>query len=536
MGFLTRLSFIRFIFFSLGLVLLPSQWRTAATVAVQIGQNFTASTFGIDSSAVPPDCNGAVGPSHFVELINGRYAVFNKSDGSSAQSLDSIAFWKNAGVTIASTVDVTDPRIVFDSYSQRWFASMVDVNITARRQRANHFLLAVSDTSDPTGVWHGFAFTADPLKGYFADFPALGVDANGVYLSGDLFDRNGNPIGPTLVSIPKSDLLANPPSVARRTSLGILSYGVRGDILQPAMTTGLASTPESVLAMGDLGFDLQPHSTLIASTIQTVAGLTNVTLTAASVLTVPDYEVPINPPQPDGSDNLDDGDARLSASVRRVGDIIYAVHSVQTNNRAALRWYKIDAVQYNLIQAGTITDVNLDLFYPSIAANEIGTVVIGCNGSSADVFVSCYSVVGETVNGVLNFGDLILLKAGEASYQTPDYTDTSRWGDYSATVVDPSNPNRFWTIQAYPIDTQTWATQIIELITGPPPLNIAVNEANVQISWQAASGLELQYSSDLSPLGNWAPVAQMPNITDNHATVLLPISATMGFFRLAQTQ
>src|SRR5207248_981859 len=160
------------------------------------------------------------------------------------------------------------------------------------------------------------------------------------------------------------------------------------------------------------------------------------------LLTVPAYDVPINPPQPDGSDNLDDGDARMSACVRRVGDIVYAVHSVQVNDRSAARWYKIDAVQHSVIETGTIADANLDLFYPSIAANDDGTVIIACNGSSAVTFISCYAVAGELSGGALTFGDLTLLKAGLASYQIPDTAGISRWGDYSATMVDPSDPNR----------------------------------------------------------------------------------------------
>jgi hypothetical protein len=29
----------------------------------------------------PPEGNGAIGPSHFVELVNGRFSVYNKANG-----------------------------------------------------------------------------------------------------------------------------------------------------------------------------------------------------------------------------------------------------------------------------------------------------------------------------------------------------------------------------------------------------------------------------------------------------------------------
>ncbi|PYI84463.1 MAG: hypothetical protein DME26_13205 [Verrucomicrobia bacterium] len=503
----------------------------------QIGRNFTGSTFGFDSSAVPADANGAVGPNHFVELINCRYSVYDKSSGSRVQTMTDFAFWTNSGVALSTNLAVTDPRIIFDTYSARWFASMVDFTIGARRLRPNRFLLAVSENSDPTGTWHGVAFNADNApNGNFADFPTLGVDTNGVYLSGDMFNRFSSRVGATLVSIPKGGLMENPPSIAGRTSFGTLSLSTRGNILQPAMTTGAASTPESVLAAGDLGDDFLPHTTLVASTIQNAAVASGATLSAAAVLNVASYTAPMDPTQPDGSENLDDGDARISACVRRVGDVLYAVHATAVNNRAAIRWYKINAVTKTLIQSGTITDSNLDLFFPSIAANDAGTVVVACNGCSSTVFVSSYAVAGETVNGTLSFGDLFLLKSGAASYQLLVDGITSRWGDYSATTVDPTDPNRFWTIQMFPAGSATWATQITELILGSPDspqLNVGWAGTNIILSWPiTAIGFRLQRRLEFTPTAYWVTVTQAHVVNGDQFTVELPIANSQAFFRL----
>jgi hypothetical protein len=504
--------------------------------AVKIGQNFTASTFGVDSPAIPPDANGAIGPKHFVEFINGRFAVFDKTNGQLVFGTSDIKFWTNAGVTITGTQDVTDPRTVYDPSSGRWFVSMVDENLASRRQVANRFLIAVSATSDPTAAWHGFAIPSSSLN-YFADFPTLGIDSNGAYVSGDLFDRFQNPVGPIVVSIPKSSLLATPPSTAGFTSSGVLSYASRGDILQSAVTTGNATTPEVVLAVGDLGLDFQPHSTLILSDFQNSSG--SLTLSGRTVLTVPAYNLPINPRQPSGTDNLDDGDARISAFARRVGDVLYATHAVEVDSRAAVRWYKIDAVSRSLLESGTISDPNLELFYPSIAANDAGVVVIGCNGTSESQFVSSYAVVGQPVNGQLTFGDLLLLKKGETNYNQQDDTGVGRWGDYSATSVDPAAPNRFWTIQTFPVGPTTWATQVTEIITGsgtaanPPVLSFERQGANLLVSWADAPGLSLQSTPSLST-PQWTNVAQIPDVTNGQAALVIPASGNSGFYRLSQ--
>lgn len=503
-----------------------------ASIAVQIGQNFTASTLGVDSDSTPPDAGLAVGTNHVVQFINGRYSVFNKTNAAKVQTMTDSTFWANAGITLSANLNVTDPRILFDQASHRWFALMIDYDSVT--QISNRFLLAVSATSDPTGTWLSVAVPADPMTGYFADFPTLGIDASAVYLGGDMFDSAGNPVGETLVSIPKTNLLANPPTTSGRTWFGILDSGTYGQILLPAVTLGTASTAETVLAMGDLGYDAQPHSTLITFGVGNGALPGGAFLNAPATLSVPEYLIPANPTQPNGLSDLDDGDARLSATVYRVGDLVYAVHSTEVNSRAAIQWFEINAVSLQVVDTGIISDPTLDLFYPSIAANASGTVVIACNGCSLSSFVSCYAVTGEKVNGTLTFGSLLLLKPGVTSYRNEDSTGVSRWGDYSAVSVDPADPNRFWTLTMYPATRTTWSTQLTELIVSPVRLGIARSGTNVIISWpSAATGFQLQSITNLSS-GTWTAVTQMQSITNNQITVSLSSTGTAKFFRLVK--
>lgn len=502
---------------------------------VTIGQNFTASTFNVDSSAVPPDSNGAAGPQHFVELINGRFSVFDKSTGAKLITKTDVSFWNAAGISIASGWDVTDPRLIYDPVSQRWFASQIDFDPTMTIN-TNHFLLAVSATSDPTGAWHGFSITPDPGNNNFADFPTLGLDGQGVYISGDMFDINSNPVGPSLVSLAKSGLLASPPVLLNLTRFGTMSYNTRGDILQPATCID-GSGQGNVLSVSSVGLDVSGNfvttNTLVTCQVLNPAGSGAATLSAPVFPVVPSYTVPFNPTQPDGSTNLDDGDARLSAKVYEVGGVLYAVHNTEVNNLAALRWYRINAATQTVLESGTITDPVMDLFYPSIAANASGTVVIAYNGSSINTFPSSFAVVGTTVKGVTTFGTPLLLKAGTASYQNVDTTGASRWGDYSATCVDPSDPTRFWTIQEIATGRRTWSTQVTELLTtlpSPPSLTFTASPGNLALSWTVA-GFRLQTTPNLAN-PTWVPITQ--NLSTNNGVVAtqIPLAGASGFFRL----
>jgi hypothetical protein len=478
---------------------------------------------------LPDDGNGAVGPAHFVELINGRFSVYNKSNGVRVQTMNDLTFWAKAGVSLDPTLDTTDPRVNFDADAQRWFASCIDYSPAAFRQTRNHFLLAVSDSPDPTGSWHGFSFTADPVNGDFADFPTMGLDADGVYLAGDLYTTAlGLNIGSTLVFVPKAGLLGNPPNIDGRVFLDPLAFNAHGHILQPAVALSQTSAQESVLGVGSLGGDGHPHNTLLLSTVR------GGTMTNTVALQVPDYIMAGGLAQPNGSTNLDSGDTRFSAAVRRVGDVLYAVHSVANSGRVAVRWYRIDAQQMTLLETGIISNTNLDLSYPSIAANASGTVVVACNGSGSKSFVSCYAAAGQVQNGSLSFGALTLLKAGTASYRALDSTGMLRWGDYSATTVDPVDSTHFWTIQTYPVSASNWATQITEIVTGAQ-LSITLTTSGLQISWPASqAAAQLQYTSRLPQVSGWTAVPQSPVISEGKAIVTLPLSGNQGYFRLAQ--
>lgn len=514
------------------------------------------SSYPNDLSAWPPDVNGAVGPNYFVEFLNGTFAVYDKTTGQSVKRTSDLHFWSSAGVILSAADATTDPRMIYDPVSQRWFASMVDLDQNQPAGdptlEANDFLLAVSDTSDPTLTWHGFILQADPTHGNFADFPALGVDNQGVYLAGDFFHGQTTPIGPGLVSFPKADLLANNPTIANRTWFGSMSYDANGQVLQPASCFD-GSVTGAVVAVSDIGNDSSLHSNVFCFAVQKASGK-GATLTPATIIPTLPWEVPDNadmgaplltPTQPDGTSTVMANDARFSSRVNVVGGVIYAVHNTEYNNHLAIRWYRIQASDQTLLESGTLADPNLDYFFPSIAANQFGVVVIGFNACGSSMNISSCAVAGQTLNGVTTFGNRVTLQSGATSYHGDDevYADLlgnpvfSRWGDYSATSVDPVDPNRFWTIQMFPPDSANndyYSTQITEVITTPQLLlSVQPSGTNMVISWPASfTGYQLQSATGFQSSTSWSNVTQ--SVTTNGSQLTLVVGGTnqQQFFRL----
>jgi hypothetical protein len=170
-------------------------------------------------------------------------------------------------------------------------------------------------------------------------------------------------------------------------------------------------------------------------------------------------------------------------------------------------------------------------------------VVIACNGSGPNTFVSSFAYVGQTIAGKTTFGSPILLKAGVTSYHgddeelailidEPPYL--SRWGDYSATTLDPNDPNHFWTIQMYPSATSIYATEVTELIVTPtyPGLSIVLANNNATVSWpSSASAYHLETTADVSSTG-WSSITQNLSTNNNQISFTTPVGAAPAFFRL----
>src|SRR5712691_5285100 len=99
-------------------------------------------------TVTPPDPQLAIGPNHVFEMINIIGRIYNKSGG----TVQTFTLRNFFGVP-AGWRD-TDPKIIYDAASQRWFASYVSFIDNASGSDFARLHLAVSQTSDPTGAWN----------------------------------------------------------------------------------------------------------------------------------------------------------------------------------------------------------------------------------------------------------------------------------------------------------------------------------------------------------------------------------------------
>ena len=442
-------------------------WSAAeARADFTIGTNFTGNNltqvralngFGI----APPDTDGFIGNTQFVQFTNGQFTVYNKADGSVAAPLISdTTFWNNAGAPAALVNEgLTDTRIIFDPRSQRWFAAEITIGDSTGNN--NSVLVAVSNDADATHGFKAVSFPANAGTKGLGDYTQLGVNADGVYVSLNDFKANGN-LTENIYSIPKASLLTPTPTLTNMTSFNNAAANTVGFTVQPATDFGASNGHESLLAVNNQFF-----SQLNRTNILNPAG-PGATLSSTAVISVGTTTLPTDAGQPDGTHQVDALDDRFSGNVYKVGNLLYAVHTLTLDGHDALRWYILNEAT-NAVQEGTLGNSKFDYFQGSIAANANGDVVIGFtrSGTGSDAlgpgFLSAFAAVGSTTGGVLTFADPILLKAGVANYHLIGGPG-ERWGDFSATSVDPLDPNSFWTTQEWAGPNNIWETQVTQIL------------------------------------------------------------------------
>ena len=140
----------------------------AQSPSFTIGANFNGSNRA-QSGFIPPDTMGAIGPNHYVELINGRFSRFDRTgvqlEASSLNSFWNAALAAGGGGTVQGSFSF-DPRIMYDRHSGRWFATAVDSSGNGN----SGILVGVTTGSDPSsGNWRGFRVDADANNLRWAD-------------------------------------------------------------------------------------------------------------------------------------------------------------------------------------------------------------------------------------------------------------------------------------------------------------------------------------------------------------------------------
>lgn len=417
--------------------------------------------YGFSPNAAPPDTNGAVGATQYVQWVNESFAVFDKATGAIAAGFPKAGntLWQGFGGGCEVNND-GDPIAQYDKVANRWVLTQFSVSTTPYMQ-----CVAVSTTSDATGSYYRYAFSYGNTQ--FNDYPKLGVWPDGYYITFNIFNNGQTFAGSKACSYDRTQMLlgnaASQVCFQLSTSYGgLLPADLDGTIAPPA------GSPNFFLNYGSNSLNLWKfHVDFATPTNSTFAGPTNIAV------------APFNAacsgggtciPQANTSQRLDSLADRLMyrLAYRRFSDgheSLVVNHSVtvsgnKRNSVTGVRWYELRNPNGTPVvyQQGTYSPDSASRWMGSIAMDKLGNIALGYSVSSSSIFpgIRFTGRVPTDAPGTLQAENSILAGGGS---QLPNL---SRWGDYSSMTVDPVDDCTFWYTTEYlkASGTFNWSTRI----------------------------------------------------------------------------
>src|SRR5437763_8912764 len=433
----------------------------------------------------PPDTNGRVGATQYVQWNNASFAVFNKTNGA-------LLYGPAAGNTLFQSLGGAcaehndgDPVVAYDILAGRWILSQFVVGASPE---FSHQCVAVSQTQDATGAYYVYDFVTDPAN--FVDYPKIGVWPDGYYMSGHVYNPTGTAfLAGRIFVFEREKMLKGLP--ARQLQADLKRYSNKPQFgFLPSDLDSLTPPPA-----GEAAFVIGPHPTSTnrlasARVAVTWGGAPRIRLTESLIAQtwgippcVKDTDagdhrdcVPQPAPATPG-DYLDNLDFRLMyrlAFRNFCGNPLQEslVGNVTVNggnskpSHGAIRWYEFrnagsSTTTPTVFQASTYDPDSAYRWLGSIAMDKDHNIALGYSKSSLSIIPGIY-ITGRLSTDAPNIMGAEATVFAGSGVQLNSAQAGNRWGDYSAMTVDPVNQCTFYYTNEY-LPTNggfNWATRI----------------------------------------------------------------------------
>jgi hypothetical protein len=405
-----------------------------------------ASTNGtpVDPSfrVAPPDTTGDVGPNHYVQWVNLRYAIYTLSrdaNGISGFTLvpgfpkNGNVVWQGFGGRCESDND-GDPIVQYDQLADRWILTQFAVSATPYTQ-----CVAVSTGPDPTGTYNRYSYS---FNRDFNDYPKLGVWPDAYYITYNMFKNGRSFSGSKVCALERDKMLigASARQLCAQTSSSNHSLepsDLEGTVLPPA------GTPNLLLSMTSTAVNFWRFAVNWTAGTGTLTGPTPIAGVAAFSRACGGGTCI---PQPGTSQQLDSLADRLMyrLSYRNLGtrEALVINHSVASGGGTGIRWYELQNATGQtmasatpvLRQQGTFAPTSDFRWMGSAAMDKTGGIAVGYSiSNSSTIKPSIRYAYRSPLDPLGTLGNETSILVGSGS-QTPTL---ARWGDYSTISVDP---------------------------------------------------------------------------------------------------
>jgi len=440
---------------------------------------------------IPPDPHAAVGNDHLVNVVNTTIR-FHGRDGALEFEDSLMDFF----TSLSPLTFTFDPKVLYDQFEDRFVVVTLERTDTGNGDAADtsRIMLAVSDDGDPNGTWYvtGWSSLVDfSGTAAWADYPCFALDDAAIYVSTSMFafSAGGGVFQGSRQWVVDKGVLA-----------GLYAGGGATVKVFDLYTTvgypSLASTIQPAHIFGS-----SPFASGAGTYFTAFSGLSSGGNEAVQVIRLED---PLDASPTVGNQfvflgNIDDlGGAGLNnapqlgtstlieTNDRRTLDAVWRDDSLWVtttidpvtgdadDGQATAYWIHLDTTSpsvLSLADQGKISGEDIATgtytYFPSIAVNSDGDVGIGFSASSSTTYAGSYYTWRQAGDAAGTTRGSQVLRAGTDYYIRTFGGSQNRWGDYTATVVDPVS-ECFWTynehamtrgtITSPPVEDGRWAT------------------------------------------------------------------------------
>ena len=425
----------------------------------------------------PPDTHGAVGPNHYIQVVNVKFRVFNKNGTPADVERNTNVLWSTMGGACASDND-GDAIFLYDEAAGRWLLTQFAVT------SAEVVCLAISQTGDPLGSYYLYSLTTQRFPDYFK----FGVWPDPTYNAYYMTTNSGFANQYDVYALDRANMLtgaaARPAKYFQNFPNLFMPADLDGSALPPSGTGGLMYT---ILDGTDPYFNPSPGvdtlrlyefkvdwNTPANSTFTQVASFTPTSVPvplAAFNWTVCGFFTSNCLSQPGTTVKIDSASwwpmQRLVYRNFGTHESLYGTWTVDvtgTPDLAAPRWFELRRTggtggTWTIYQQGTYSPSGDHRWMGSIAADREGNVALGYSVLNATT--TLYPSIRYTVRAA---GDPLGTMQAEQTLHVGGGSQTGsagRWGDYSAMNIDPTDDCTFWFTTEF-IETTgaaTWKTR-----------------------------------------------------------------------------
>jgi len=437
----------------------------------------------------PPDTTGAIGPDRYIETVNTKYAIYNRSGGQIASGSLSALTGVPTGLFGYS---LSDPQILWDGKTQRFY--YVAVYFDSLFLSDNGLAIGWSKTAAPSSSsdWCQYAIGFGDL---LPDYPKLGDSSDFLLVGYNQFSFFASTYDGSeylTVNKPPSGSSCADPSLFGVTTSGFLRNGDGSLAATPVpanlVDDGFGAGAGYVVANADLS--TTPSADFVSvfevTTGGVSAGIPVPAFGGPTTVGVAPYSMPASAPQSGSSYTLDTLDGRFEAAVAAVDAArgnrlaVWTAHAVYGGPGSEERWYELDPSAGSLLQSGAVGG-SLFAWNGAVSPDRNGSGAFG-GGMAISVSTSSASSYpaiqfATRTAAAVDSGLKPLVQATGASVDFSCDTSTPcRWGDYSGASPDPAAPSggaagKVWLANQYDVaggstSGTSWRTWVFGVTPG----------------------------------------------------------------------